>query len=123
MSELDDFNDEKSEIIKDQGPAFPYTKGMWLVSHLVAPINPDDLDAIDESIPFSKFTLDSLLGRVHSQNEYQYYFDRNPHSTFYRKHFHRLANESATAKAIIPPNQRQKHDAGSNQTSEACVCS
>jgi len=35
-SEIDDFRDEKAEILNDQGVAFPYTKGYWLISQLVS---------------------------------------------------------------------------------------
>ena len=38
-------------------------------------MNPDDLDAMDESIPFTKFTLDNLLGIVSNDASYQHYFD------------------------------------------------
>jgi hypothetical protein len=36
-------------------------QGMWLLSNLVAAINPHDLDALDENVPFTKFTLDGRL--------------------------------------------------------------
>ena len=38
-------------------------------------MNPDDLDAMDESIPFTKFTLYNLLGYVSDDANYQHYFD------------------------------------------------
>ena len=38
-------------------------------------MNPEDLDAMDESIPFTKFTLDNLLGVVHNDASYKHYFD------------------------------------------------
>jgi hypothetical protein len=46
-----------------------------LICQLVAAMNPDDLDAMDESIPFTKFTLDNLLGIVSNDESYQHYFD------------------------------------------------
>ena len=52
---------------------------MWLLSNLVAAINPHDLDALDENVPFTKYTLDSLLGVTTSYADYKYYFDCNPH--------------------------------------------
>ena len=76
-AELDDYHDEKEEVIADQGIAFPFTKGYWIISQLVAAINPDDLDAIDENLPFTKATLDNLLGRVHTPQVrmiYYYYY-------------------------------------------------
>jgi len=74
-SESDDFNDEAQEVIRDQGVALPYSKGFHLICQLVAAMNPEDLDAMDESIPFTKFTLDNLLGVVHNDASYKHYFD------------------------------------------------
>lgn len=65
-SEIDDYRDEKAEVMEDQGKGFPYTKGYWIINQLISCINPYDLDAIDENLPFSKATLDDILGRVHT---------------------------------------------------------
>jgi hypothetical protein len=74
-SESDDFGDEAREVLRDQGAALPYSKGFHLICCLVAAMNPDDLDAMDESVPFTKATLDNLLGVVHSSESYKHYFD------------------------------------------------
>jgi len=74
-SESDDFGDESREVLEDQGEALPYTRGFWLICQLVAAMNPDDLDAMDESVPFTKNTLDNLLGIKHNEESYKYYFD------------------------------------------------
>lgn len=74
-SESDDFGDESREVLEDQGEALPYTRGFWLICQLVAAMNPDDLDAMDESVPFTKTTLDNLLGIRHNEETYKYYFD------------------------------------------------
>jgi len=74
-SESDDFGDESREVLGDQGEALPYTRGFWLICQLVAAMNPDDLDAMDESVPFTKQTLDNLLGIQHNEESYKYYFD------------------------------------------------
>ncbi len=74
-SEADDFGDESREVLEDQGDALPYTRGFWLICQLVAAMNPDDLDAMDESVPFTKNTLDNLLGIQHNEESYRYYFD------------------------------------------------
>ena len=71
---MDDFKDEANEVYKDQGAALPFTKGFHLICQLVSAMCPDDLDAMDESIPFTKFTLDNLLGVVHNDESYQHYF-------------------------------------------------
>lgn len=74
-AECDDFNDEADEVHKDQGTALPFTVGFYLVCSLVAAMNPDDLDAMDESVPFTKATLDNLLGIQHDERTYRHYFD------------------------------------------------
>jgi hypothetical protein len=74
-SESDDFGDEAAEVLRDQGAALPYSKGFHLICCLVAAMNPDDLDAMDESVPFTKATLDNLLGVVHNMESYKHYFD------------------------------------------------
>jgi hypothetical protein len=74
-SESDDYDDERREVVGDQGLALPYTRGFWLVCQLVAAMNPHDLDAMDESVPFTKQTLDNLLGHVSSEQSYKYYWD------------------------------------------------
>jgi hypothetical protein len=94
--------------MKDQGSAFPYTKGLWLLSNLVASISPDDLDALDESVPFSKYTLDNLLGRTHFPEEYRYYFDRNPHGKYYAAYYDRLATEQNHSRYIIPADVKEQ---------------
>jgi len=74
-AELDDFADEAREVALDQGNAFPFTQGFHLISQLVAAMNPHDLDAMDESVPFTRTTLSNLLGVQSSDEEYQQYFD------------------------------------------------
>jgi hypothetical protein len=74
-SESDDFGDEAEEVLRDQGAALPFSKGFHLICQLVAAMNPDDLDAMDESVPFTKATLDNLLGVVHNVESYKHYFN------------------------------------------------
>lgn len=107
-AEVDDYNDERDEVMHDQGKAFPYTKGMWLLSNLVAAMNPHDLDAMDESVPFTKFTLDSLLGVTTSYNDYDYYFKNNPHSKNYRDKFEDFLTKEAHADQIVSKSEQKK---------------
>jgi hypothetical protein len=74
-SEVDDFEDERREVQEDQGIVFPFTNGFYLIASLVGAMNPFDLDAMDESVPFTKFSMDSLLGIQYSPQEYFQYFD------------------------------------------------
>merc|ERR1712232_434041 len=111
-SEADDFADERREVEKDQGVGFPYTKGYWLISQLVASINPYDLDAIDENLPFTKNTLDNMLGRVHTPQEYQYYFERNPHASLYVDLYPRFLKEVTFARKFVPSHEQSRREAG-----------
>lgn len=74
-SEYDDFEDEAREVQQDQGVVFPFTKGFHLIGQLVGAMNPDDLDALDESVPLTKWTLDNLLGVQTTLEDYRYYFN------------------------------------------------
>lgn len=95
-----------------QGYAFPYTRGMWLVSNLVAAINPDDLDALDESLPLSRFTLQGIIGRTLSQKEYEFYFHGYPSASKYADIFDRFLNDETHTKNIIPEEDREIRDEG-----------
>jgi hypothetical protein len=109
-AEIDDYVAEKQEVLHDQGSAFPYTKGLWMVSQLVAAINPMDLDAMDESLPFTKFTLDNLLGRSHTADEYRYYFDKNPHAVMYRDLFQRFVTEEVHSRSLVTPEEQKQRE-------------
>ena len=84
IAECDDYKAEKNEVEHDQGCGIPYTYGFYLICNLVAAINPSDLDALDESVPLTKGTLDNLMGRITDMREYEYYFKslvNNPKKT------------------------------------------
>lgn len=74
-SEYDDYHDETREVLKDQGKALPFSFGFYLICALVGASNPDDLDAMDESVPFTKTTLDNLLGMQYNEESYRHYFN------------------------------------------------
>jgi hypothetical protein len=74
-SAYDDFESERQEVAGDQGPCMPYSKGFYLICQLVGAMNPNDLDAMDESTPFTKATLDNLLGYQSSEQDFRRYFD------------------------------------------------
>ena len=100
-AEMDDFVSERTEVLHDQGPVFPYSKGFWLISHLVGALNPDDLDALDESVPLTKGTMDNLLGRKLSVQEYDQYFSQNPNSVQYRHLRDQFLREDLVARQIV----------------------
>ena len=109
-AEIDDYVAERAEVLADQGPAFPYTKGLWLLSQLVAAVNPMDLDALDENLPFSKHTLDDLLGRKHTEEEYKYYFDRNPHASLYADHYAAFARQAVHSRQIVSLDEQRRRE-------------
>lgn len=111
VAELDDYDDEKVEVLAKQGSAFPFTKGLWILAHLVAAICPDDLDNMDECIPFTRFTLSNILGRKLNPDEYQHYFVNNPNSDLYVQDYARFLNEeSKCAREIIPTPERKRRE-------------
>ena len=101
VSETDDYVAERKEVIHDQGPAFPYSKGLWLLCLLVGAINPYDLDALDDSKPLSKFTLDNIMGRTLTIEEYKVYWNAHPKHSEYSSYFNRLSTESTHTEQII----------------------
>jgi hypothetical protein len=122
-SECDDYHDEKAEVLKDQGTALPYTRGFWLIGGLVAAMNPDDLDAMDESVPFTRYTLNELLGRSHTPAEYQFYWKHNPHSSKYSHMYERFLSEQCASSVIVPKSQRpqvQSRSAGGGGGDDGC---
>jgi hypothetical protein len=104
-SETDDFADEREEVLHDQGPVFPYTKGLWLMSLLVGAINPSDLDALDDSRPLSCFTLIQILGREISSQEYRKYWNAHPKHKEYEKNYQDLLTKPTYTINILgaPP--------------------
>jgi hypothetical protein len=81
VAALPDFRDEYLEVQRDQGAAFPYSRGFWLLCNVAASINPDDLDALDQHSPFTKATLESLMGRGLTPQEYRQYFNMHPNAS------------------------------------------
>ena len=75
VSEYDDFNDEAAEVLRDQGEGLPFSQGMYLIGTIVGAVFPDDLDCMDESVPFSKHTLEALLGYTMPPQQYEHYFN------------------------------------------------
>ena len=97
---IDYYEEERSNILALQGPVFPYTKGLWLLCLLVGAINPDDLDDLDSPHPLTKCTLDNLMGRHITPEEYGLYWSNNPHGQELSNMFSRFANEQTCARMI-----------------------
>ncbi|GEM_PF-4197325 len=98
VAALPDFVDEQQEVLRDQGPRFPYSRGMWLLCNLAAALNPDDLDSMDQHPPFTKKTLENLLGRIMSAEEYSGYFYAHPNADDWKVDYDQFAKlQSASA--------------------------
>eukprot|EP00306_Pavlova_sp_CCMP459_P004775 CAMPEP_0185159040 /NCGR_PEP_ID=MMETSP1139-20130426/2796_1 /TAXON_ID=298111 /ORGANISM="Pavlova sp., Strain CCMP459" /LENGTH=497 /DNA_ID=CAMNT_0027724203 /DNA_START=32 /DNA_END=1525 /DNA_ORIENTATION=+ len=73
-AEVDDYQDECREVLRDQGRGFPFSRGFHLLCQLCGALNPFDLDAVDEWVPFTRETLSNLLGYRLGDSEYAHYF-------------------------------------------------
>jgi len=80
VAALRNFLAEKDEVLKDQGSAFRYTYGFWLLANIAAAVNPNDLDAMDQHAPLTKLTIENLYGREITEAEYRRYFDKHPNA-------------------------------------------
>jgi hypothetical protein len=101
MVEVDDYSDEREEVFHDQGPSFPYSRGFWIMCLLVGAINPHDLDAMDDSRPFTKYTLENLLGRPLTDVEYSKYWAEHPRAKEYQSSYSRFCTEPKHAGEIL----------------------
>lgn len=110
VAEVDDYHDELVEVQTKQGEAFPFTRGLWILCQLVASINPFDLDALDENLPLTNYSLSNILGRQLNPNEYQYYFERNPNAVLYVKEYSRFLNEEVFSRQIVSTNEQEKRE-------------
>lgn len=85
IAAVEDYIDERRQVLQFQGPGFPYTRGLWLLASLTAALDPNGLDAMDQPEPLSKSVFDCLLGRVHSEKEYWDYFSQHGYAMKYFK--------------------------------------
>jgi hypothetical protein len=110
VAELDDYQDEKAEVAKKQGIAFPFSRGLWILNQLVASFNPYDLDALDENLPLTRSTLNNILGRQLNPREYQYYFERNPNASLYLKEYESFLNQEVFGRQIITTKEQDRRE-------------
>lgn len=98
---VDYYEEEKSEVLKLQGPVFPFSKGMWLLCLLVGAINPDDLDDLDSPHPLTKYTMENLLGRQLTMQEYRLYWEHNPNGSRFERLWSRFSTEATISRVIV----------------------
>lgn len=103
VAEVDDFASERKEILEDQGPVLPYSYGLWLICQLVAALNPHDLDAMDDTRPLSRFSIETILGRQVFQEEYDLYWNSHPIArTKYESYRSRMTSEQVFGNVLLP---------------------
>ena len=107
VAQLDDYRSEAAEVLQKQGPGLPFTRGFWMICQLVAAINPNDLDAMDEKLPFSKHTLSNLMGYPLTPADYSRYWDQNPFKNSYQQYFPRFSTEALDARKIVSEREQQ----------------
>lgn len=78
VAAIDDFKSESAQVLEKQGPGLQYSRGQWVLSHLVGAISQHYLDALDERMPITKYTLETVNGRKLTMAEYDLYFSQHP---------------------------------------------
>lgn len=78
VGESDDDVTEAAEMRKNHGPGFPIpiSQAFLDLCALLAPICPD-LDALDEPVPLTKYTIENILNQKISNETYRSYWDQN----------------------------------------------
>ncbi len=117
-SECDDFNSKADEIKQAQGKGFPFTRGIWMLLQILGAISPNDLDLIDEALPFSRFSLESISGTKWSIEQYNAYWNFFPSKDRYADCYDRLANANndpkfnRSARYFITEEEQRAREAG-----------
>lgn len=105
---VDDYLTEKNQVLSSHGPGISYQLGDWIVCSIAAASNPNDLDATDENLPYTKKTYESYIGRVVTPLEYMQYFQNNPNGRVYQHLFSRFILDNATAREIVSKQEQTK---------------
>jgi hypothetical protein len=95
VAALQNFFAEQLEVLNDQGPEFPYSEALWLLCNLLAAMDPNMLDALDQHAPLSKPVMDDIAGRELTLVEYQSYFNQHPNANWL---FGEVYNEFLTTR-------------------------
>ena len=120
VAEIDDFNEEKKEVISKQGNAFPFTKGLWILCQLVAALDPYGLDKLDEPEYLSMEFLSLFVGRELTANDYNYY------KQYHSKTKSAIPGVSQNSYAFYNNNQQplpgQQEQTENEQASNCVIC-
>lgn len=129
-SECDDYTSKAQEILKAQGKGFPFNRGVWMLLQILGAISPKDLDLIDENLPFSRFSLETISGRKLSIQQYDAYWNHFPLKDKYTDHYELLANPlnieayNKPARDFITEDEQTAREEGrycAAQTSQSVV--
>jgi len=100
-AQIDDFEDQRLDIAHKQGKVFPYSIGIWLVCLLATVMSPDDLAALNNYLPLSKFTLDNIFGRELTPKEYDKYWSSFLKKSEYEIYKLKLETENKCTNDIL----------------------
>lgn len=102
VGESDDDVSEAAEMRKNHGEGFPIpiSQAFLDLCALVAPICPD-LDALDESIPLTKFTIENILNKKITDATYRAYWDQNPNAKMFESLYSEFLNTPKLSSADI----------------------
>ena len=89
----DDFIKEREAVLKQQGSAFPFSEGIWLMKQLFGINNPHDLCGLDNKCPLSIQTLNNFLGRKLTDQEYLHYLVNHPNNANHRHEYLQLSKQ------------------------------
>lgn len=107
---IDDYLSELQQVREKQGKRFPYTPGLHNACASLAAdqSNKDDLDMVDENVPFTKMQLDNLQGYVMTDATYRDYWINNPNAAVYEKDYPAFLSEACTQRMLVPEIEQKR---------------
>lgn len=100
-AELDDYLSELKEILEKQGKGFKlFSHGFYIMCCLAAALDKTRLDALDETKPFTRKTMNELRGVPYTVKEYLKYFKKHPEYNRYKKYKSQFTRDDIEAKDI-----------------------
>lgn len=110
VSVIDDVVSETIQVIDKQGPLMPYNEGIWLICLAEGAANPNDLDALDENLPFTRFQFEELYGIKCPEERYQAYWNSNPNSFLYPDVFMQFRDTQTSQRSIISEEEQKRRE-------------
>lgn len=107
---IDDYRSELLQVREKQGIRFPYTPGLHNACASLAADddNKNDLDMVDENVPFTKMQLDNLLGYVMTLETYRDYWIHNMNAAVYDKDYAAFSGEPCIQRVLVPEREQKR---------------